>query len=71
MYEMRRRKPEPLLLPTQRIFNHPHHIGMGKEELAFGDAVRYTQWGMDPCTAKCYRCDRDSYPFTRVTYPTL
>ena len=30
MYEMRRRKPdaEPTLLPTQRIFNLPHHICM-------------------------------------------
>ena len=25
MYEMRRRKPEPPLLPTQWIFNLPHH----------------------------------------------
>ena len=28
MYEMRRRKPKPTLLPTQVIFNLPHHIGM-------------------------------------------
>ena len=28
MYEMRRRKSEPTLLPTQVIFNLPHHIGM-------------------------------------------
>ena len=28
MYEMRRRKPEPTLLPIQGIFNLPHHIGM-------------------------------------------
>ena len=28
IYKMRRRKPEPTLLPTQRIFNLPHHIGM-------------------------------------------
>ena len=28
MYTMRRRKPEPMLLPTQGIFNLPHHIGI-------------------------------------------
>ena len=28
MYEMRRRKPEPTLLPTRGIFNLIHHIGM-------------------------------------------
>ena len=28
MYEMRRRKPEPTCLPTQWIFNLPHHVGM-------------------------------------------
>ena len=27
-YEMRRRKPEPTLLPTQIMFNLPHHIVM-------------------------------------------
>ena len=26
--DMIRRKPEPILLPTQRIFNLPHHIGL-------------------------------------------
>ena len=41
MYEMRR----PTLLPTQRIFNLPRHIGMAREELAFDDTVSYTQWG--------------------------
>ena len=35
MNEMRRRKPEPLLLPTQGIFNLPHHIDMVWEELAY------------------------------------
>ena len=45
MYEMRRRKPEPTLLPTQGIFDHPHHISMVGEELTFDDAVSYTQWG--------------------------
>ena len=46
MYEMSRRKPEPTLLPKQRIFNPPptHHIGMVWEELALDDAVSYTQW---------------------------
>ena len=28
MFEMRRRKPESILLPTQGIFNIPRHIGM-------------------------------------------
>ena len=45
MYEMRRIKPEPTLLPAQGIFNLPHHIGMVGEELAFGDSESYTQWG--------------------------
>ena len=44
MYEMRRKNLEPTLLPTQAIFNLPHHIGMVGEELAFDDAVIYTQW---------------------------
>ena len=40
MYEMRKLKPEPTLLPTQGNFNLPHHIGM-----AFDDPVGYTQHG--------------------------
>ena len=40
LYEMRRRKADPTLLPTQGIFNLPHHIGM-----VWDDAVSYTQWG--------------------------
>ena len=42
-YKMRRRKHEPTLLLTQGIFNHPHHIGMVWEELAFDDTISYTQ----------------------------
>ena len=38
IYEMRRRKPEPTLLPTQGFFNLPHHTGMVWEELGFDDA---------------------------------
>ena len=45
MYEMRRRKPKPTLLPTQEIFNLLHNIGMVWEELAFGDAVSYIWQG--------------------------
>ena len=45
MYEMRRRMPEPTFLLTQRIFNLLHHIVMVSEELAFDDAVSYTQQG--------------------------
>ena len=40
MYEMRTRKSELTFLLTQRIFNHPHHIG-----IAFDDAVSYRQRG--------------------------
>ena len=36
-----RRKPEPTLLLTQRIFNLLHHIGMVCEELAFDDTKLY------------------------------
>ena len=28
MYEMRRRKRKPTLLPAHGVFNLPHHIGM-------------------------------------------
>ena len=45
IYKMRRRKPGPTLLPTQGIFNLPHHVGMVWEQLAFDDAVSYTQRG--------------------------
>ena len=44
MCEMRRRMPEPTLLPTMGIFNRQHQMGMVREELAFDDAVSYTQW---------------------------
>ena len=64
MYEMRVGKPEPTLFPTHGIFSLPHHIGMVGEALAFDDAVSYKLHGkeMDFSTAKCYCCDRDSYP---------
>ena len=45
MYEMRTGKCEPTFVPTQQIFNLPHHIGMLWEELDFDDAVNYTQQG--------------------------
>ena len=45
MYEMRRRKPEPTILLTPGIFNFQHHIGMVWDELAFDDALSYTQRG--------------------------
>ena len=44
MYEMRR-KPKPILLPSQGFFNLPNHLGMVQEELAFDGTVSYTQWG--------------------------
>ena len=43
MFEMRKRKLEDTLLPTQGIFNLPHDIGMVCEELAFDDTVSYSQ----------------------------
>ena len=45
MYEMRRRKSESTFLLTQGIFNLPQHIGIKWKELAFDDAVSYTQQG--------------------------
>ena len=45
MYKIRRGKPEPTLLSMQEVFSFPHRIGMVCEELAFGDAMSYTQWG--------------------------
>ena len=44
MHEMRKRKPRSILLPTQWIFNLPHHIEIVRDELAFDDAVSYAQW---------------------------
>ena len=35
------RKPEPTLLPTQRILKLPHHIDMLREQLAFADADKW------------------------------
>ena len=43
IHELRRRKPEPTILSMQGIFNLPHH--MIWEEVAFDDAVSYTQQG--------------------------
>ena len=37
MSDTRRRKPKPILLPTEGIFNLSHHIVMAWEELAFDD----------------------------------
>ena len=62
MYEMRRRNPESTLLLTQGIVNLPHHIDMVSEELAFDDAVSYTQWINGLQHSYSYRCDHDSYP---------
>ena len=43
MYEMRRK--EPTLLPAQGIFILQQLIGLLWEELAFDEAVSYTQQG--------------------------
>ena len=45
MHEIRRRKPEPTFLPSEEIFNLPHHIGMVSEELAFDGIVSHTWQG--------------------------
>ena len=74
MYEMSRRKSEPILLLTQGIFNHPHLIGMVLEELAFDDTVSYTQ-----CTVGKWIAAQLSViamsgirtPVHSVTYPAL
>ena len=63
MYEMRRRKPEPILSPTQEICNLPHNIGMVWEELAFDDFVSYTQQG------NAIAVTGIRTPVPRVTYP--
>ena len=54
MYEMKRRKPEHTLLPTEGIFNRPYYIGMVREELAFDGTVSYTQQRNDYSTASSY-----------------
>ena len=46
IYEIRKRKPASTLLLTQGSFNLSHHVGMVCEELAFDDAVSYTQQGI-------------------------
>ena len=62
--DMRWRKTEPTLLPTQGIVNLPHHIGMVLEELAFDDAVSYTYLNVNAVTGI-------RTPVPRVTYLTL
>ena len=58
MYEMRKRILKPTLLPTQVIFNLPHHIGMIWEEHS-GE--------MDCSTAKCYGTDGIRQPHALIT----
>ena len=41
LYEMRRRKADPTVIPTHEILNLPHHMGVMKAELAIDDAVGY------------------------------
>ena len=71
MYEMRRRKPNPTLLPTQGIFNLPHYVGMVWEELVFYDAVSYTQRGNSIAQLNVLAVIRIRTPVPRVTYPML
>ena len=52
IYEMRRRKPEPILLLNHWIFNLPHPVSMVWEELAHLVAVRNNIFGVQskpPC----------------------
>ena len=62
MYEVRMRKPEPILLPTQGIFNLPHHIGMAREELALDDSEVMYNREMDCSPDTCYGSDRIRTP---------
>ena len=72
VYEMRRRKRKPTPLPTQEIFNLTHHIGMVSVELAFDDAVTYTQRGKwIAAQLNVIAVTRIRTPLPRVTYPML
>ena len=69
LYDVWDEEPEPTLLPTQAIFNLPHHIGMVEDELAFDDYASYAQWGdglLDVITAT-----KIHTPVPRITYPTF
>ena len=69
MYEMRRRKPKPTLLPTQGIFNLPYHIGIVWEDLAFDDAISYTYQGKwIAIQSNVMAVTGIRIPFQRVTY---
>ena len=76
MYEMRKTKPGPTLLP---IFNLPHHIGMVWEELTFDDAVWWCLMTLsvihsgeiDWSTARCYNSDLDSNPCSQGHIPRV
>ena len=66
MCEMRRRKPKLTLLPTQGIFNVPHHIGMVCNKLAFDDAL-HGKWLSAQLDA--IAVTRIRSPVPRVTFP--
>ena len=68
MFEIRTRKPERTLLPTEGIFNLPHHVGLVWEELAFDDTVIHSR-EMDCSIAKCYNREWDSYPCAQGHIP--
>ena len=71
MYEMRRKKPERILLPTKGIFNLPDHIGVVCEELAFDDAVSYTVEKWIAAQLHVIAVTRIRIPVPRVSYPAL
>ena len=67
MYDMTRRKPEPTLLLTQRIFNLPHHVGTEWEELIMMYVIHNRE--MNCSTANCYGSNMINIPVPRVTNP--
>ena len=72
MYMMRRRKPKPTFVPTQRSFNFAHHIIMVWAELVFDDAISYIQWGKwIPAQLNAIAMTKIHTPVLRVIYPAL
>ena len=65
LYEMRRRKPEPILLLTQGIFNLPHHTGVRRTGLLWHCKL-YADGERDCCTVNCYGSDGICTPDPRV-----
>ena len=72
LYEMRRRKANPTLLPTQVIFSLRHPTCMVWKELAFDDAVSYAQRGNGFAAQLNVKAVTGIHtPVPRVPYPAL